>query len=726
MKKVAAVFSILFIFSSLAIAQTAPNVTFSPPVQFMDDWAIYTLADWESYPDLYTIYIHNNEDATVSGIFMEVEISVFGSIDPELQDGVIAWGITYPIEIPSGGTVMYKNDQDFKYNQLNINEFNEAFEDAVLSTGNSLPAGTYRYQFRLLFDENTPPNYNNAIDLSEYYPDAICSKEVVITSPNDPELVSPGDASDEGFSIYETNPTFQFLSAGANAGSRIYYSLKICNKAEGQSNDEAIENLPFFELSWDDATENLETGIITPIIYPYPASADNFLNGKYVWQAFAKSYRNISDPSAGFSGESEIFCFQYGDIPEPVFPPDGSDVIGTTTTFSWTMALGADGYLIRFGDSNDPTLESYYFDEEVAGTFFDHVPNEVPLVVGETYYWKVKALPFGYWSEISSFKCGTYDELDYEIEITILIDPMNPTHPKFFWEPVLDAGSYQVFVSNEQNYENYFWDNITLSNNQAYPDDAPALQHGETYFVWLMPLDMVGEIYRDFSLPYTFEIPEIEEGEESKISLLSPVNEIVYTLYPTLIWSVYPDASSYNLSIYEDAEMTIPLLSKSGISENTYSFSSSDETDLKFGNTYYWMVSAVDEIDEVIAQADAVAEFYITNAVSELIYPLNSVVNNLTPNFIWYLIPGCNKYSIEISTDDEFNNLLWSSDEIMTNSVNYPQSDAEPLEFSTTYYWRITALDNNGEAIADPSETGSFTTPSGALEIEFFFEPDSE
>ena len=52
--------------------------------------------------------------------------------------------------------------------------------------------------------------------------------------------------------------------------------------------------------------------------------------------------------------------------------------------------------------------------------------------------------------------------------------------------------------------------------------------------------------------------------------------------------------------------------------------------------------------------------------------------------------------------------------------VQYPDA-APPLGNGITYYWNVIAKDENGSAIGDISDVGSFSTPTGTIELEFMF-----
>ena len=46
-------------------------------------------------------------------------------------------------------------------------------------------------------------------------------------------------------------------------------------------------------------------------------------------------------------------------------------------------------------------------------------------------------------------------------------------------------------------------------------------------------------------------------------------------------------------------------------------------------------------------------------------------------------------------------------------------SSSPPFDYSTSYYWTVTALDGDSQPIGNASLIGSFVTPSGEIELEF-------
>ena len=63
--------------------------------------------------------------------------------------------------------------------------------------------------------------------------------------------------------------------------------------------------------------------------------------------------------------------------------------------------------------------------------------------------------------------------------------------------------------------------------------------------------------------------------------------------------------------------------------------------------------------------------------------------------------------------------IIYQNNNIADHLFQFPMEP--PLSTNTIYYWKVGAYDGNGEMLGDYSSIGSFTTPSGIIEIEFLY-----
>ena len=81
---------------------------------------------------------------------------------------------------------------------------------------------------------------------------------------------------------------------------------------------------------------------------------------------------------------------------------------------------------------------------------------------------------------------------------------------------------------------------------------------------------------------------------------------------------------------------------------------------------------------------------------------------------------GASKYTLTLASDESVSTIIFTSDatEVL---LQYPDA-APPLSNGITYYWNVIAKDENDGSLGDISDVGSFSTPTGTIEIEFMFE----
>ncbi len=155
-------------------------------------------------------------------------------------------------------------------------------------------------------------------------------------------------------------------------------------------------------------TQDLETfGPVAGQNYPVPAP---LADGRWYWRAFAiDSAGNMSDTSLF---NTFIVDTQAPPVPTPLRPANAGYVSGDTVSFAWTLApdLGVesspDYFYVHisatsnFSDFN--TFTGYVYSDSLL------LPSS-EIVLGQTYYWRVKAFDSaGWYSDYSAAKTFTY------------------------------------------------------------------------------------------------------------------------------------------------------------------------------------------------------------------------------------------------------------------------------------------------------------------------------
>ena len=91
--------------------------------------------------------------------------------------------------------------------------------------------------------------------------------------------------------------------------------------------------------------------------------------------------------------------------------------------------------------------------------------------------------------------------------------------------------------------------------------------------------------------------------------------------------------------------------------------------------------------------------------------PANNTIGiSLTPTLSWSTVPGADKYRLEVNTKNDFTGtVIYDQD-----TVSSASKQIGGLFDNTTYYWRVTALNNAGNS-SDTSSTFNYTTGKSVL-----------
>ena len=231
------------------------------------------------------------------------------------------------------------------------------------------------------------------------------------------------------------------------------------------------------------------------------------------------------------------------------------------------------------------------------------------------------------------------------------------------------------------------------------------LNRGVQYYWKVIPLDSEGKMIGSVESEVTrFKTPNPLDG----LSLNSPVNVEIPSLKPTFSWSGIEEISLYTILLSSDDELS-EIFWENSTSETQIIYPE-EGLKLKYGTTYSWQVVPVDADGNSMKEAKSGVAKFQTPAVEPLVLnePLNTAVNNLTPLFSWEAVDGTASYNLEISQSEEMSDLIFNS---ATNSPEFNYTGEPPLDNSSTYYWRIQALDENGNLVGSMSNVAFFSTP---------------
>ena len=198
------------------------------------------------------------------------------------------------------------------------------------------------------------------------------------------------------------------------------------------------------------------------------------------------------------------------------------------------------------------------------------------------------------------------------------------------------------------------------------------------------------------------------EGLPDAITLNSPANDAVeQDLDLMLEWAADDLADAYDVEFGLDVDLGESALFSSSTSETSLSVS-----DLSTDTRYYWRVRGTNEAGE--GDWSAVWSFVTTDNVPDtpqLVSPENGAENlPLDQQFTWSESNG-DFNRIQISADENFNNLIADVDELEESSFSADSDLPERSEL----FWRVRSVRSTGEA-SEWSAAWSFTTAAGVPE----------
>jgi len=261
----------------------------------------------------------------------------------------------------------------------------------------------------------------------------------------------------------------------------------------------------------------------------------------------------------------------------------------------------------------------------------------------------------------------------------------------FRWNASTGATHYQFRVSADAGFQTPAYGTgsgpnlVTTNNTKA---TLPNTLATGTYF-WDVRALNASNAASAWSTSCTFDMDWTDAPP------LSTPDDGATVTYPTpllMSWGAVTGAARYSVNVSESSDMSSPL---TGYPVTTTATSYSPPSRLSNG-TYYWQVTPIDgDSAKHQGAASEIRSFtwdwpssQTTLSVTDL-DPSDAVYD---PQFSWTPIPGADNYQLEINDDQNFSKTkVCCSDTII--STTYTPTKLLPAD---TYYWRVRAVDPNG------------------------------
>ncbi|MBL7046529.1 MAG: hypothetical protein ISR95_02680 [Candidatus Marinimicrobia bacterium] len=435
----------------------------------------------------------------------------------------------------------------------------------------------------------------------------------------------------------------------------------------------------------------------------------------YYWHVDA-----LDAAGESLAGVSETATFFTPSLEQvTLLSPVGTPVNSLTPQLSWGAVSEAVSYQLTV--ASDDALETVVIFEVVPST--EITVQEETLLNDASYYWQVQAFdndgnPIGIASDVASFTTPSA----ININIQELADGANisTAFPLFSWESAEGVAAYQLqFASNADFSE--AWEFQTGATQFPYPQEDPILEFDQSYYWRIRPLNNEGNSLGAWTAARFFSITNLYI-----VQLEAPASgSVVSTAHPTFQWQSIEAAVHYEIMVSSSEEFDEIKWQSDNLVETAVQYPSSGAEPLEFGITYFWKVRALGE-EQPLGDFSQVLSFQLSSEnIPVLSSPVSTTTETITPLFIWQTVENADFYGISFSYNEDFSQIFYQNSNISEAQFQYPQSGVPVLDYDTTYYWQVVALDQDGNAIGDPSTTAMFTTTSGVIEIDFSYsEPD--
>ncbi len=583
--KLIKVFSVLFIviilltgFSPVTQARVMMMANVSKPLFSITPLASFTMDDWVTNPNLWTVTITNTGgDKTVTRLFLDIIIS-------SAQYGLIADGTLgivgptskyYIKELGPGQTFPVTNTMVQEGNKQYISNENWStrFKDEASRIG-GLPEGTYTLKFSLRGNYSDPTDkFNPALDDM-----LVTEHEIEIRNPAPPELMTPDDSTDDAVAIPRLTwqrPSLSDFSSINNTVIQIFYTIKLWKMFEEDgtilSEEDALVRVPIWSV------ENITTEAID---FDPGTSREDLISGrKYCWQVQALDGQGKFITQTN-EGKSDAWDFTVQFTPPALNDPQSFSPL----TITWSPAQAAGGQVFyRVSIDEDPDFSNPYELEGIPMTSFTYPDDAPALQRGTSYYIEVQTtddanIPLGVPDMIAFSLPPVEVELRSPEDETVLPSKA----PSFEWTG--NSTHYVVTIFDEASDWTY---SSTGLQDTRWMYDGDPLSPGLSYSWNVTPTNQFGDIIGDPSETRSFTLPL-----EDQVTLISPVNENIDTIFPVLVWndvtSPPGERVNYNLVIMDgDGNIIHSVV----VGETQYQYPQDAEM-LKYGAKYSWYVGA--------------------------------------------------------------------------------------------------------------------------------------
>jgi hypothetical protein len=403
---------------------------------------------------------------------------------------------------------------------------------------------------------------------------------------------------------------------------------------------------------------------------------------------------HYGDGSIVYSGAFTFRTIEEG--PTQQTPNDNSNWHPLATTFTW-HANGSANYHLQV--ATDAGFTSTVFDSDIIVDSFQDVnlPN-----YATNYYWRVRGIKLGCWSDWS--EVHSFTTLVDKPELVSPADDATclPLENTFKWNSVPGGEEYAFEVYNSTTFEP---ENLVHSATLSATEQTITLPNYYDRYWWRVSATVSGDNVTGWS--NTWYLMTVQEGPQP----LTPPNMSKGVPFATtLTWEDDKPHDTYEVQVSDDEDFNSLVINTTGLTSPTHSINLPTDRNKE----YWWRVRSQYSTTFSSCASDWSTTFTFKTPFAAPI--LRSPFENreclpLVYEFEWYHIEGALGYEIQVAKDALFTDIVYHNDKVQDL---YQEVTLE--EGLTTYYWRVRVNDRNN--IGDWSVVRNFTTTIDRAELK--------
>ncbi|MFZ1082077.1 MAG: fibronectin type III domain-containing protein [Candidatus Kryptoniota bacterium] len=465
------------------------------------------------------------------------------------------------------------------------------------------------------------------------------------------------------------------------------------------SPDSSLTNQPLSNtLSWSTSSnaasyqvELSTSSIFTSTIINDSATASTSIPTGALSTSTTYYWRVRAINAAGLSSFSTVWSFTtlppIPGVPSLVSPVNGSTNVPLSDLLSWGASTNAASYQVELSTSSN-FASTIINDSAITSTSV----ATGTLSASTTYYWQVRAINAAGLSGFSTtFSFTTLTPVTAP-SVPTLVSPLNgstnqPLSDTLTWSPSSNASRYQVEVSTSSSFSSTIINDSTVTSTSRI---TGTLTGNTTYYWRVQSVNSVGSSGWSSVWSFTTLTPL---PPPSVPSLVSPLNgSTKQPLSDTLSWSASTSASRYQVELSTSSGFSSTIINDSAVTTTSKTTGTLTEN-----TTYYWRVQAINSAGS--SGWSSVWSFTTLTAVTapsvpSLISPLNGSTNQpLSDTLNWGASTNASRYQVELSTSSSFASTI-----INDSTITSTSRITGTLSGSTTYYWRVQAINSAGSS----------------------------